>query len=64
MDLNYISTTETIFSVRQLQEKYNEQNMPMSIAFIDLTKAFDIVSREGMFAILLKIGCPQISSTL
>ena len=46
------------FSVRQLQEKFNEQNMPLYIAFIDLTKAFDLVSREGLFAILLKIGCP------
>ena len=47
-----------IFSVRQLQEKCNEQNMPLYIAFIDLTKAFDLVSRKGLFAILLKIGCP------
>ena len=47
-----------IFSVRQLQEKCKEQNMPLYIAFIDLTKAFDLVSREGLFAILLKIGCP------
>ena len=35
------STTDMIFSVRQLQEKYNEQNMPLYIAFIDLTKAFE-----------------------
>jgi len=47
-----------IFSVRQLQEKRNKQNMPLYIAFIDLTKAFDLVSRQGLFAILLKIGCP------
>ena len=32
--------------------------MPFYIAFIDLTKAFDLVSREGLFAILLNIGCP------
>ena len=32
--------------------------MPIYIAFIDLTKAFDLVSRERLFAILLKIGCP------
>ena len=52
------STTDMIFSVRQLQEKCKEQNVPLYIAFIDLTKAFDLVSREGLFAILLKIGCP------
>ena len=46
-----------IFSVRQLQEKCNEQNILLYIAFIDLTKAFDLVSREGLFAILLMIRC-------
>ena len=33
--------------------------MPLYIAFIDLTKAFDLVSREGLFSILLKIDSPQ-----
>ena len=28
------------------------------MAFIDLTKAFDSVSRDGLFKILPKIGCP------
>ena len=32
--------------------------MPLYIAFIDLTKAFDTVSRSGLFATLDKIGCP------
>ena len=32
--------------------------MPLYIAFIDLTKAFDLVSRDGLFQILPKIGCP------
>ena len=31
---------------------------PCTIAFIDLTKAFDLVSRDGLFKVLLKIGCP------
>lgn len=52
------STVDMIFSLRQLQEKCREQNMPLYIAFIDLTKAFDLVSREGLFKILPKIGCP------
>ena len=47
-----------IFSVRQLQEKFNEQNVYLDIAFIDLTRAFYPVSREGLFAILLNIECP------
>ena len=30
----------------------------MHIPLIHLTKAFNVVSTEGLFAILLKIGCP------
>ncbi len=29
------------------------------LAFIDLTKAFDLVSRSGLFKILKKVGCPS-----
>ena len=47
-----------IFSRRQLQEKCREQRQPLFVAFIDLTKAFDLVSRDGLFKILPKIGCP------
>ena len=52
------STLDMIFTVRQLQEKCREQRKSLHIAFVDLTKAFDTVSREGLFAILQKIGCP------
>ena len=52
------STIDMIFSLKQLQEKSREQRQPLYIAFIDLTKAFDLVSRSGLFAILEKIGCP------
>ena len=48
-----------VFSLRQIQEKCREQQMPLYIAFIDLTKAFDLVSRDGLFQIFPKIGCPQ-----
>ena len=51
------STTDMVFSLCQLQEKCREQQMPLYIAFIDL-KAFDLVSRDGLFKILPKIGCP------
>ena len=30
--------------------------MPLHIAFIDLTKAFDLISRDSLFSILIKIG--------
>ena len=52
------STIDMIFSLRQLQEKCREQHMPLYIAFIDLTKSFDLVSRDGLFKLLPKIGCP------
>ena len=31
---------------------------PLYIAFIDLTKAFGLVNRDGLFKILAKISCP------
>ena len=46
------------FSLRQLQEKCREQQQLLFLAFVDLTKAFDFVSRSGLFKILQKIGCP------
>ena len=52
------STIDMIFSIRQLQEKCREQRQPLFIAFVDLTKAFDLVSRNGLFALLKRIGCP------
>ena len=52
------STTDMVFSLRQLQEKCREQGQPLYMVFIDLTKAFDLVSRDGLFKILPKIGCP------
>ncbi|XP_018010145.1 uncharacterized protein LOC108667613 [Hyalella azteca] len=39
------STVDMIFSLRQLQEKFHEQQMPLHVVFIDLTKAVDLVTR-------------------
>ena len=58
------STIDMVFSLRQLQVKCREQQMPLYIAFIDLTKAFDLVSRDGLFQILPKIGCPPKSQSM
>ena len=52
------STIDMVFSLKQLQEKCREQCKPLYIAFIDLTKAFAFVRRDGLFKILKKIGCP------
>jgi len=51
-------TTDMVFVLRQIQEKCREQNMGLYAAFIDLTKAFDTVSRDGLWKILQRLGCP------
>ncbi|XP_039386731.1 uncharacterized protein LOC120401127, partial [Mauremys reevesii] len=52
-------TVDMIFAVRQLQEKCQEQNRELYTIFVDLTKAFDNVSREGLWRIMSKFGCPD-----
>ena len=47
-----------VFVLRQLQEKCREQNKGLCVTFIDLTKAFDTVSRTGLWLILERLGCP------
>ena len=47
-----------IFTARQLQEKCQEQNIDLYMTFVDLTKAFDTVSRDGLWKIMTKFGCP------
>lgn len=42
------STIDMIFSFRQVLKKFREQRGPLYIAFIDLTKAFDLVSKKGL----------------
>ena len=39
-------TIDMIFTTRKLQEKSQEQNVDLYTTFVDLTKAFDIVSRD------------------
>uniref|UniRef100_H3B828 Reverse transcriptase domain-containing protein n=1 Tax=Latimeria chalumnae TaxID=7897 RepID=H3B828_LATCH len=53
------STTDMSFTLCLLQEKSHEQQAPLYVAFVDLQKAFDTVSRNGIYKILSKIGCPQ-----
>ena len=51
-------TSDMVFTARQLQEKCQEQHRDLYIAFIDLTKAFDTVIREGLLKIMAMYGCP------
>lgn len=51
-------TVDMVFTLRQIQEKSREQQKPLHIAFVDLTKAFDLVNRNALFQVLEKVGCP------
>ena len=51
-------TIDMIFTARQLQEKCQEQNVDLYMTFVDLIKAFDTVSRDGLWKIMAKFGCP------
>nr|VZI47838.1 unnamed protein product [Spirometra erinaceieuropaei] len=52
-------TTDMIFAARQLQEKCQETRTHLYSTFVDLTKAFDTVNREGLWKIMQKFGCPE-----
>ena len=47
-----------IFVLRQIQDKCRKHNMGLYAAFVDLTKAFDTVSLDGLWKILARLGCP------
>ena len=51
-------TVDTFFTATQLQEKCQEQNVDLYMTFVDLTKAFGTVSRDGLWKIMAKFGCP------
>ena len=42
------------------KEKCREQNLDLYMMFVDPTKAFDTISRDGLWQILRKIGCPDL----
>ncbi|XP_014786439.1 uncharacterized protein LOC106880825 [Octopus bimaculoides] len=46
------------FSVKQVQEKWLEEQIPLHEIFIDLIKAFDLVNREALWIVLCKLGRP------
>ena len=52
-------TIDMVFAARQLQEKCHEQNTDLYSTLVVLTKAFDSVSRNGLWRVMRKYGCPD-----
>ena len=52
------------FAARQLQEKCQEQYQDLYITVVDITKAFDAVSREGLWKIMAHFGYPDLFITI
>jgi hypothetical protein len=52
-------TTDAIFIVRQLQEKYLAKKKDLWMAFVDLEKAFDRVPREVVWWALQSLGVDE-----
>ena len=48
-------TTDAIFIIRQLQEKFLDKKKELWIAFVDLEKAFDRIPREVLWWALVSL---------
>jgi hypothetical protein len=53
------STTDQIFYIRQILEKKCKYNGTVHQLFIDFKKAYESVSREVLYNILLEFGVPR-----
>ena len=58
--MNGKSTTDAIFALRQLQERYREGQQDLHCVFIDLEKAYDIVSREELYWCMRDKRVPEL----
>ena len=58
------STTEAIFLIRQVMERFREQKKDLHMVFIDLEKAYDKMPRNVMRWVLDKHKVPSKYVTL
>ena len=53
------STTGQILTIIRILEGVKSKNLPLTLLFIDFSKAFDTINRKKMKEILLKYGIPE-----
>ncbi|XP_063415915.1 uncharacterized protein LOC134697563 [Mytilus trossulus] len=53
------STTEQLFTLRNIIEQCSEWNAPLYINFVDFEKAFDSIHRESLWSILKAYHIPD-----
>ena len=53
------STTGQILTIRHILEGIKDKNIPITLLFIDFSKAFDTINREMMKIVLIKYGLPS-----
>lgn len=53
------STTDAIFALRTLMEKYREGRKELDCVFVDLKKAYDRVRREELWHCMRRSGAEE-----
>jgi hypothetical protein len=52
-------TTDQIFVVRQIQEKFYAHDIDLHLLFIDFKKAFDSIDQKKLLELLVSFGIPK-----
>nr|VZI12161.1 unnamed protein product [Spirometra erinaceieuropaei] len=55
----HCGATDMVFAARQLPKKCQEMQTHLYSTFVNLTKAFDTVNRDGLWKIMQKVVCPE-----
>lgn len=53
------STTDHIFTIRQIMEKYYEHDKDLYMIFVDFKQAYDGVNRQQLWTALRNFGIPE-----